>query len=227
MFERTGKCGLVDVPQGGEDAAILQSIMEASQSFAYRCDNDEDVTMRFLTGSVEAITGCRAEALLGNRERTYASLCHPDDLRPMIDAVDAAIADNMPWDLDYRLTRPDGSMILVRERGTAVRSETVAVIYLQGLVGDATAEDNLRKEIERTLSETASANEHILAIAENIVRSVRELTMLSINAQIEAARAGDAGRGFAVVATEISNLAKVNGVWASEIAELLSRRDDA
>ena len=206
----------------GGGLEIMRSIMQASQSFAYRCDNDEDVTMRYLTGNVREITGCTAEELLGNRTRTYASLCHKDDLRPMIDQVDAAIADHRPWDLDYRLVRPDGTTLLVRERGTAVRDDGDNVVFLQGLVGDASAEWELRREIERNLAETQTANQETLALAQKIVRSVRELSMLSVNARIEAARAGEKGRGFAVVANEIRSLADANSKWASEITNKMS-----
>lgn len=201
-----------------EHSDIFARILEASRSFIYRCDNDEAVTMTYLAGSVEFITGCRAEQLLQNRDLSFASLCYPDDLRPMIDKVDAAIASDSPWDVDYRLVRPDGSIILVRERGAAVRNERGEVAYLHGLVVDANAEFALRSEIEQNMTETETANREILALAQNIARSVRELSMLSINARIEAARAGDAGRGFSVVASEISALAEVNAKWAEKIA---------
>ena len=45
--------------------------------------------------------------------------------------------------------------------------------------------------------------------------------MLSLNASIEAARAGDAGRGFAVVATEISNLSTQTDDATKDISTLI------
>ena len=210
---------LTHVQEDSHTLPFLLQVMKASKSFAYRCKNDEAVTMLYLAGSVKDITGCHPDDLLENRSLSYASLCHSEDLRPMIDKVDAAIEARKPWDVDYRLVRRDKSEILVRERGAAVYASDGGVAFLQGLVIDAEAEARLRAKIQRSVQDRERANQQILALAQNIANSVRELKMLSINARIEAARAGEVGRGFAVVASEINSLAEINSRWAREIAE--------
>ncbi|MGE4131924.1 MAG: methyl-accepting chemotaxis protein [Bdellovibrionales bacterium] len=67
---------------------------------------------------------------------------------------------------------------------------------------------------------------------EEIIRAIREKTqiindivfktqLLSFNASIEAARAGQYGRGFAVVAEEVGKLALMSGAASREIEQLL------
>ncbi|GEM_PF-388921 len=50
---------------------------------------------------------------------------------------------------------------------------------------------------------------------------VFQTKLLSFNASVEAARAGDQGKGFAVVAEEVGNLASMSGKAAAEIGVLL------
>ena len=61
----------------------------------------------------------------------------------------------------------------------------------------------------------------------NVVSSISDQTnLLSLNASIEAARAGDHGKGFAVVAQEVRNLAAETRQSADAIADLVSQTDE-
>lgn len=51
---------------------------------------------------------------------------------------------------------------------------------------------------------------------------VFQTKILSFNASVEAARAGDQGKGFAVVAEEVGNLAQMSGNAAREITDMLA-----
>ena len=74
-----------------------------------------------------------------------------------------------------------------------------------------------------SLSSLVKINE----LASEILNIAGQTNLLSLNASIEAARAGAAGRGFAVVAEEISNLADTSKNTATTIQSLCKNADQS
>lgn len=65
-------------------------------------------------------------------------------------------------------------------------------------------------------------SEKIGLLVDLISNITSQTNLLSLNASIEAARAGDAGRGFAVVANEVKKLAEQSADAADQIANVVS-----
>jgi methyl-accepting chemotaxis protein WspA len=75
-----------------------------------------------------------------------------------------------------------------------------------------------------TLSEKAS---NINSVLTTITKVADQTNILSLNAAIEAEKAGEAGRGFAVVATEIRRLADQTSVSTWDIEQMLKEMQSA
>ncbi|MFA9465301.1 MAG: methyl-accepting chemotaxis protein [Velocimicrobium sp.] len=83
----------------------------------------------------------------------------------------------------------------------------------------------LAKEYEGNLNgsmKKAEVVETIGVMAESISQIAEQINLLSLNASIEAARAGDQGKGFAVVASEIGKLANETERTVDEIRKTIS-----
>lgn len=88
----------------------------------------------------------------------------------------------------------------------------------------ADAADNSREEMNHMMTAMGRINEASARIGDIIskIESIASQTnLLSLNASIEAARAGDSGRGFAVVADQIRELANQSAKAAVDTRELI------
>ena len=77
------------------------------------------------------------------------------------------------------------------------------------------------KAVGESIQQLAAMADEIRNIVGVINNIANQTNLLSLNASIEAARAGDAGRGFAVVAEEIRKLAEQSGSSAGKIEDLV------
>lgn len=78
-------------------------------------------------------------------------------------------------------------------------------------------------EMLSTVQTLAGASVSLREMADDVSRLARQTNLLSINAAIEAARAGDSGRSFAVVAGEVRRLSSESGETGRRIGSQVSQ----
>ena len=129
----------------------------------------------------------------------------------------------------------NAGMMEMGDNVTAIHSETVTLNENSDKMDHANRNASESMNLVLTSSHTSSAiieemivqvkatNEAIASISK-AVELISDITsqtnLLSLNASIEAARAGQAGRGFAVVATEIKQLADQSSQGAATIKNI-------
>lgn len=92
-------------------------------------------------------------------------------------------------------------------------------VQLRGLIENFHGFVQSRDEVLLSVRALSSQSAGLRDMAEDVAKLARQTNLLSINAAIEAARAGDSGRGFAVVAAEVRRLSTESGNTGRRIGD--------
>ena len=90
---------------------------------------------------------------------------------------------------------------------------------LRGLLENFHSFVQSREEVMQSVRSLSGASSHLRDMAEDVAKLARQTNLLSLNAAIEAARAGASGRGFAVVAAEVRRLSTESGDTGKRIGD--------
>jgi len=156
---------------------------------------------------------------------SWASRLHPDDSHHTLDAFIKHLNDHSGatgYDVDYRVKLKNGNYRWFRARGQTRRDKDGVPLRAVGALIDIQTlkdrEAQAEHERQRRHEAAASVSEIADLVSEN-ANIAAQIKLISLNASIEAARAGVQGRGFSVIASEIRELAD----RTAEITENISR----
>jgi len=142
---------------------------------AYRCRNDLDWTMEFISDGCLALTGYPPFDVVENRKVSYGQLILAED-QPMVwHKVQEAINQKRSFQLIYRIKTADKKVKWVWEQGCGVFSRLGELRGIEGFIADMTevkhAQDALEAEKERLAVTLRSIGDAVITtdIAGNIV----------------------------------------------------------
>lgn len=149
-------------PLPSESARMLASLMGHLDGIVFRCRNDAQWTMEFLSSGCHRLTGYMPDELLGNRSVSYYELIHPDD-RDWLAAVDAgARVSGARYAVEYRLRHRDGSIHWVSERGVRIYDEVDAAWKFEGFIEDISERQRANEALREAEARYHSIFEHAL-----------------------------------------------------------------
>lgn len=162
---------------------------------------------------------------------SWASRLHPDDSHHTLDAFIKHLNDHSGatgYDVEYRVKLKNGNYRWFRARGQTRRDKDGVPLRAVGaLIDIQTLKDQeVQAEHERQRRDEAAASVNEIAdlVSEN-ANIAAQIKLISLNASIEAARAGVQGRGFSVIASEIRELADRTAEITENISRLQVRLD--
>ncbi|HPY11945.1 MAG TPA: EAL domain-containing protein [Sphaerochaeta sp.] len=158
---------------------------------AYRCKNDANWTMLYVSPGCERLTGYRQESLTNSQEVSFNDLIAPSHVQQVHHDWKEAIAAGGSYSGEYEIITRAGEHKWVWELGQGIVNEAGVVEELEGLILSI----NNRKHAE---AELRYHSQHDLATGLYNRRYLEEL--------LEATHAGRRGEPSALVAVNLSSL---------------------
>lgn len=130
-----------------ENERMLSTLMSNLPGIAYRCCNDPDYTMQFISEGCFDLTGYRTSELYGNKRVSYANLVLAEDRARVWEEIQTAVRERRKFQVTYRIVTARGVTKWVWEQGFGVFDATDELQALEGLIIDVTE----RKQAEEAL----------------------------------------------------------------------------
>jgi diguanylate cyclase (GGDEF)-like protein/PAS domain S-box-containing protein len=125
-----------------------RSLVNNLPGIAYRCKNDDQWTMLYISDDVDPITGYPAEEFINNAVRSYESVIHQDDSEDVKKVIREAIACKKDWSVNYRVFHKNGTVRWVNEKASAIFDDAGHVKFIDGLILDITEQKKLDDKIK-------------------------------------------------------------------------------
>ena len=199
----------------------LTTLLSNLPGMAYRCRNDADWTMEFVSDGIYDLTGYAPIDFISGRI-AYVDLIHPEDRDGVWEQVQAGVEAERPFQVEYRLVRRDGAEHWVWEQGQKV-TET----HLEGLVIDTSE----RKRLESALVQ-AQKMDAVGRIAGGVAHDFNNLLSVILNYAVFAKegtqqRGASAGVDLSEIEADLEEIELAAQRGAALVTQLLafSRQD--
>jgi diguanylate cyclase (GGDEF)-like protein/PAS domain S-box-containing protein len=157
--------GPAHVPDTGDTARMLSTLLGNLDGMVYRCRNDAYWTMEFVSDGCARVTGYAPHELLLNGRLSYEELTHPEDRERVRREINDALAGRRRFGLEYRILHAVGKPRWVWERGIGVYDARGNVAVIEGIIEDVTP----RKEGDLALRE---AERRYHSLFENAIEGI-------------------------------------------------------
>jgi len=114
------------------------TLLDNLPGMAYRCRNDRDWTIEYVSTGCLKLTGYHQNELLKNKKTSYANLILREDRSAVWSSVQAAIRQGKQFEITYHIRDRAGKIKWVWEKGQVVNNKTGGQAILEGFVTDIT-----------------------------------------------------------------------------------------
>ena len=191
-----------------ESQRALSTLIGNLPGMVYRCKNDSDRTIEFVSGRCQGLTGYAPEDLIENRTISYSrDLIAKEDQERVSREIHLANKENRSYQLSYTINCANGSKKSVWEQGCGVVTQEGTVDALEGYVLDVTQVRNLEEQLRKTerlaeLGTLASGMAHEIGTPMNVILGRAELLIRKTTDE-------PAKRGLQTIVSQVERITKI------------------
>jgi PAS domain S-box-containing protein len=168
-----------------ESQRRLATLMANVPGLIYRCRNDADWSMEFLSDGCLELTGYEPVELLGNAAISFNEVIEPEDRDRVRREIGASLQAGQGFRIVFRIRRKDGEIRWVAERGRGAAGPGGEIGSLEGIFLDITELRKAEEVIEKGLQEKS------VLLKELQHRVKNNLTVISSLLNLESERLHD------------------------------------
>jgi PAS domain S-box-containing protein len=150
-----------------EQSVLLSNL----PGIAYKCRNDDERTMEFVSQGCTSLTGYQPGEITDNEEVSYGDLILDGDRERVLNKIKESVGNKEPFTVEYRIHNRSGIIKWVREQGEAVFDGNGDLKNIQGFITSISkrkkAEIRLstkEKKLEQSFIELAETTSRVLGV---------------------------------------------------------------
>ena len=148
----------------------LSTLLANLPGIAYRCHNDRQWTMEFISEGCQWLTGYNQDELIRNASLSFNDIILPIFRDYVWNTIQAAVKERKSYQLTYKIRTKNGDEKWVWEQGTPVFRDG-DIVAMEGFISDITE----RKRAEEILQDNEKRFRSLLEISQQDTRDIQEL----------------------------------------------------
>jgi len=150
----------------------LSTIINNLRGVVFRCDNDTEWTMQYISDGIYELAGYLPNEFIGNKIRSFASIIDPEDTKKVWDDIHSALSTGYLYTIEYRIITSAGQKRWVWERGRGYY-ESDKLVAIEGFISDITDRKRIEEELIRARDKAEQSDKLKTAFLHNISHEIR------------------------------------------------------
>ncbi len=138
--------------QQGTEAPAFRTLAVNIPGIVYRVYLGERGRMTFFNGMLQQLTGYKADELTTGNICSIDPIIFSEDRSSVLQAVNDAIRNNLPFEVEYRIHHKNGSLRYFLEKGSPIYRCEGKPEFIDGIILDITARKRAEEEREQLIA---------------------------------------------------------------------------